>query len=173
MYSLEFPNSVDEERLNKTYQAYPWAGGYSAVNFYNNLYYMLPAKDRPTILSMRYSSPGWIELGLALAVAGLIRKHVVKAVLEISSAYTQIHKEMQDRKLLRMDVKERQLKLTRAELEFVLKSSRWFAHKLEFEQLEALNELTGNSLTSLKILLSYYRRIRKLKGYVEKRKLEL
>ena len=45
LYSFYTPiEDFDDEndRLVITYSAHPWKGGYSAVNFYNNLKYIVP-----------------------------------------------------------------------------------------------------------------------------------
>jgi hypothetical protein len=44
--------------VKRIYSAFPWQGGYSAVNFYNDLRGMTPVGDRPAIKSIRYESPG-------------------------------------------------------------------------------------------------------------------
>src|SRR4051794_32245808 len=67
IYSLE--SDRQETQADKRaipYTAYPWIGGYSALNFYYGLYYLIPAEDRPRVASLRYSSPGHIDLFLWL-----------------------------------------------------------------------------------------------------------
>src|SRR5207248_3759476 len=62
VYSL-FPEHDDFtlERIQHTYEAFPWQGGYSAVNFYDQLKHITPKRERPQIASIHYGSPGWIE----------------------------------------------------------------------------------------------------------------
>src|SRR2546422_9381564 len=52
------------ERIRHAYHAYPWQGGYSAVNFYNALMYVTPKRDRPHSASIHYGSPGRFEIDL-------------------------------------------------------------------------------------------------------------
>lgn len=60
---------LDVERIEHAYRAFPWQGGYSAVNFYNHLKYVTPPRERPQVILINYSSPGWLELGIILTVA--------------------------------------------------------------------------------------------------------
>lgn len=63
---------ADEERVARAFQAFPWQGGYSAVNFYNQLKFATPSEIRPRIASIQYASPGWLELSLILEQARLL-----------------------------------------------------------------------------------------------------
>jgi len=68
LYSLMVDEVIDDEKLIITFAAHPWRGGFSAVNFFHYLYELIPATERPNVISIQYSSPGWIELSLVLAV---------------------------------------------------------------------------------------------------------
>ena len=48
----------DLERLHLAFLKYPWKGGYSAVNFYNDLYQALPPSAKPKVAGIRYNSHG-------------------------------------------------------------------------------------------------------------------
>jgi len=52
------PQAADDERIARAYEAFPWQGGYSAVDFYNRLKWSVPKRKRPTIIRIRYGSPG-------------------------------------------------------------------------------------------------------------------
>ena len=69
-YSLELDHDEDtKDRIEYTYKSLPWQGGYSAVSFYNQLKYIVPKPNRPTLISMQYASPGWMEISLYVSVA--------------------------------------------------------------------------------------------------------
>ena len=68
----EYPN----DRTLHAFEALPWAGGWSAVNFYETLRVAVPSNLRPRVIAIRYASPGFIELAVAIAVALSIRKIV-------------------------------------------------------------------------------------------------
>ena len=156
-------------RGSRTYlpslQYYPWRGGYSAVNFYEALRHRVPKEDRPAIQSIRYESPGWIELGLVVAVA-LNIKYIIKALTtgakEINSTYHEIYKGMQDRKLTDLDIKRKEIELSRDQRQFARESAEELAQQMHFGGMEQLAELTDNEVVALKILLSIYRRSRDL-----------
>ena len=68
-YAFSGEDLRDPERFTQAFSAFPWRGGYSAVNFYNVLHTQIPRRSRPQVTSIQYSSPGWIELQLVLSVA--------------------------------------------------------------------------------------------------------
>ena len=168
LYSLHLSHDAEWERQQITFSAFPWRGGYSAVNFYNQLLYMIPSEQRPTLVSMQYGSPGWMELSLVVATAISIRMFVanfVKAARELHSLYTEIYRGLQERKLLRISVRRKALALKQEELRFVQQSTDSLSKLMGFQNLDEINNLTGNHLTTLKIILSFYRRIRALAEY--------
>ena len=175
LYSLMVDEISEDERLVITFAAHPWTGGFSAVNFFHYLYYLIPKTERPTIVSIQYSSPGWIDLSLALAVGIALRRivnNVCDATLRVNETYTEIYKGLQKRRLLSLESKSAELKLDREYLRFVEESAETFARLLGFERLEELNNLAPNRLAALKMILAFYRRVRKLKEYQDKKKLK-
>jgi hypothetical protein len=163
------------ERLQYTFTAFPWNGGWSAVDFYENLYRLIPREDRPHVKSIRYSSPGVLELTLVLLIAQNAKtliSNIAHSIREMNKTYQAIYKGLQDRKLLRIKVKREKLKLAAEELRFVEESNKRLARLMEFQHLQALIELSGSPFIALKILLSLYRRVRDLADYEIKEKLK-
>jgi len=162
-----------DERIFFTYTSQPWKGGYSAVNFYNYLKNLVPPEHRPRIKAIHYGSPGFMELVLFVPIA-IVIKEIIKSFCDagksINSLYNEIYKGMQERKLLRIDVKKKELELKEADLRFINSSIKSLAELLGFKNVKELNKATKKSLTSLKILLSFYRRIRLLVDYTNKGK---
>ncbi|MBU0482865.1 MAG: hypothetical protein KKG47_17370 [Proteobacteria bacterium] len=162
-----------DERILFTYTSQPWKGGYSAVNFYNYLKNLVPPKHRPQIKAIHYESPGFMELILFVPAAIAIKKIIVSfcaAGKSINSLYNDIYKGAQQRKLLQIDVKKKELELKEADLEFLNSSTKSLAKLLGFKNINELNKVTNNPVTSFKIILSFYRRIRILAKYTSKGK---
>src|SRR6478735_5135377 len=67
---------MDERRLNEAMRNYPWFGGYSYVNMYGIFERNVPPAFRPSIDSIQYASPGWLDLILRADVAIQIAKSV-------------------------------------------------------------------------------------------------
>jgi len=163
----------DPEKITHTFSSYPWRGGYSAVNFYRVLRSQVPLRLRPSVKSIQYASPGWIGLSLFVPSALLISTvidRLTKSAGGLNNLYTDIHKGLTERKLMQIDLKHKELDLAQHQIDFSISSSELFARQLGFENLSELNKLTGNPISTLKILLSYYRRIRTLSEYVAKGK---
>lgn len=174
-YSLRIgEDSSLRDRLDQAYRAYPWQGGFSAVNFYDQLKYALPKQERPRIVSIQYASPGWLELSVAaVTIAVAVRQFVnavAAAIREGDSTYTHIVKGLTDRKLLRLDAKRKHLEFRRAELEYIEYCADTTARLLGMPDAAELHARTGHPYRSLKILLSLYRRVRALADFQDKGK---
>lgn len=157
-----------EERLTRAFGAFPWRGGYSAVSFYNALKFVVPRTRRPSIRSIQYSSPGWIELFLNQHLAvqvGTIVSTVAGSIGLCNKVYNQIHTDLQKRKLLRIEVDRKKVELSRDEILLVKESFDGLAHVIGLESAKAIQNRTDDPLIALKILLSFYRRIRILAEY--------
>ncbi|WP_158665358.1 hypothetical protein [Sinorhizobium fredii] len=166
-------------RIDQAYATFPWRGGYSAVNFYNHLKYTVPKRQRPAIKSLQYASPGWIELiAVAVTVSFLISRVVKSVCASIDAAnntYSNIHRELADRKLLRIEVEKKELELLQHNLDFVRGANLEMAELLQIPptQIAEINRRTGSDLKTLKIFLSVFRRIRILADYQNKGKADL
>jgi len=161
------------ERVTSAYQAFPWQGGYSAVNFYNQLKRITPKEERPEIASISYASPGWIEIALILSVALNVEKivrSVCASIQSVNKTYSDIMRGMQDRKLLKIEIERSELELKKEELEYVEAAAKEMAAVLEIHNLAVINNRTGHPYRTLKILLSLYRRVRILADYQREKK---
>lgn len=166
-------SEIDFERVQRAFEAFPWQGGYSAVNFYNQLKYATPAKSRPSIVAIEYASPGFLNLALVLEQAqmlGAIVAAVAGSITACNALYNKIMNDLQRRKLLRIQVERAEIALSRDELKLIRQYNKEMADLLNIGTPAALEERTGRPLVSLKILLSVYRRIRTLAEYHNKRK---
>jgi hypothetical protein len=158
------------ERIDHAYRKFPWQGGYSAVNFYNQLKYATPKQDRPQIASIRYESPGWIEIGLLVAAAYAVErivKRTASTIKEAHDVYDRIIRGLSERKLLRLEVKRKALELKKEELEYIDFCVALMAKLLGFQNIQEINARTGSPYKTLKILLSLFRRVRTLVEYKE------
>ena len=172
MYAMNvaFPGNVfiEESVLDEVslaFRRFPWRGGWSSVHFYNSLRNATPEIHRPRINSLRFESPGIIEIGGALAAItslATIVYVVSRSAREIEQTYHQFHTHAQERKLLRIEVRKAEIDLKRDELDFAKDATRQLATLLEFEDVKTLEATTENSIASMKIMFSLYRRVRKL-----------
>ena len=174
-YSLKFqdwltPPAEPEfgDWIRDPYTVNPWVGGWDAVNFYRQLEKRVPPPHHPTLASMHYASPGWIELNLEATVAVAIHIAVyafITNAMRLNRLYNEIYKGMREREIMKIKVKRQQLKLDKETEEFIDKSNRVLSSELQLEHREQLNRLTENPLTTLRLLLSYHRRNKKLSKY--------
>ena len=123
MYALQVSSYRDESRTRTSlaFEAYPWKGGWSAVDFYERLRRATPARHRPRIVSIQFSSPGFIELLLLVPVSAAIRvvvNNTCHSFERISAAYTVFHRDAAERKLLRIDARNAEQRIGRRDREF-------------------------------------------------------
>ena len=78
---------------------------------------------------------------------------------------------MQNRKLTDLDIKRKQIELTRDQRQFALESAEELAERMHFERMAQLTELTDNEVAALKILLSLYRRLRELEKIEQQKRI--
>jgi hypothetical protein len=169
IYSLlpDLPIARREE-VDYIYGKFPWRGGFSTVNFFNQLFHKIPPKLRPEVTRIQYASPGFIELQELLAVAAGIAAIVKAVCVSINTAhdtYRNIQKGCAERKLTKIDISNKELELTQRELAFCESEGKKLEKifNLSEAQIQAIDQKTqGNPAMKLKILLSVYRRVEPL-----------
>lgn len=170
------PDEQVDARILRAFTAFPWRGGYSAVNFYNQLKSATPRNNRPTIQSIQYASPGFIELQvyipLALQIAGVVTA-VAGSLLACNRVYSTIYKDAQNRKLLGIDLQSKEIDLANKQLDFILDANKKMAELLQLESPAVIQERADHPLIAMKILFSIYRRVRTLAEYQQKGKARL
>ena len=166
---------TDLDRIGHAYEAFPWQGGYSAVGFYNQLKWAVPKRQRPQIIRIEYASPGLIEIGAVVAVAVAIEKIVISlcgSARNINSTYNEIYRDLQERKLLKIKTEAEIRQLKKSELRVIDSHAIELGEALDVD-VDALNQKTGSPFKSLKIILSLYRRLRKLAEFQKRGKTRL
>lgn len=179
LYSLDVADDYLDAEIQYIYGKYPWQGGFSAVNFYQNLFSKMPREYKPNIKSIQYASPGFIELTQIVEVAKDVAQivgYVSAALLAGNKTYSVIHKGMSERKLMRLNLRNEELSLLEKEKTFIHNSVVEIAQLMGVKQ-ETLAKLyfrnDNNELAILKILASVYRRARDLAKLQNSRKLDL
>jgi hypothetical protein len=168
---------VARDKVRRAFQQYPWKGGFSAVHFYDNMRAAVPSLHEPKVGSIVFQSPGTIKLELLESVAtntGLLIKHFNENSVEILEQYEEARKYLRDAGLLKID-ENLDIKsiLTDASKKAIKDHFADLARSLNMAEFsEQIEEMTGNPLISLKILLSFCRRVMKLNKLQDDGKLE-
>lgn len=167
-YALE--KEIDSEGnglFSYAFEAFPWLGGYSAVNFYNKIYRTIPRRRRPNIKRMEYASPGELVLiaivPTCLSIVFLLRQ-IVKLGSETVDLYRKVQKEITVRKLTKVKAKGGEITLSQEDHDFCLWAFNELASKLGItdQQKAIIMKAAKNPLAATKILASLYRRGRDL-----------
>ena len=168
--------SRDKEAIDNAFANYPWAGGYSYVNFYQILRTRVPPKSRPKLRSIHKASPGWIELALNLNVAAEIAKSVALisgSAATAAAAYKSAWKLLHSLSTEREKAKTEQLRQKKKQIQEVRETCDELARCIGFSSLNDLHKRTKDPEISLKMLSAHYRRMRTLHEYDLKGKVRL
>ena len=158
-------SSARRAEIDYIYGKFPWKGGYSTVNFFNQLFHQIPRERRPEVQRIQYASPGFIELSLLLlaasTVAGIV-KAVCSSINAAHDTYRNIQRGAVEHKLSQINLAKEELDLKNRQIEFCEKSSKelvkLFGLSPEHESL--IDQRTQNNpVMKLKILLSVFRRV--------------
>ncbi|RMA60817.1 hypothetical protein C8C96_1840 [Acidovorax sp. 100] len=157
-----------KQKMGALFRRYPWRGGFSAVNFFDDLYKLIPANDRTEIKSIKYASPGDIQLRMDGDVATLIRsfvddlnspESVAQDAYKEARAFLRVKgwlgKAKDDLDLLAQD--ETRL------MDFVQRLSVAFGLGGHVQDIVAFSN--SDPLGAVKILLAYFRRLSNLADY--------
>lgn len=158
-----------KQRMSALFRKYPWRGGFSSVNFFDDLYRIIPEAERADVSRISYASPGTIELRMDADIARLIRSFVLDINSGDSLATQSYHEAREflrrrgwlgrakdDIDLLQQD--HNQL------LEIVGVLAARFG--LADQRDEIVSYANSDPLGAVKILLAYYRRLSGLADYV-------
>ena len=167
-YSLlpDLPSARREE-IDYIYGKFPWRGGYSTVNFFNQLFHKIPPKLRPEVERIQYASPGFIELSELLVVAGSVAaivKAVCSSINSVHETYRNIQKGAAEHKLSEINLTKEELDLAQRQITFCENSSKSLVKifgltEAQEKLLDQKVQGQGREIMKLKILLSVFRRV--------------
>lgn len=158
-----------------------WRGGISAVNLFSGLKQVTPAIHRARVMELRYNSPGKIRLNLLPTLAAHISESMSQIAEDASfnttqSLYREIYRYFKDHKLTGLDedgtyVEVKLLPNQQTDLEMFVDrffdAMNWTHYRDNFASLDV------SVIPQLRMLLAYYRRLRRLREYVLQGKLSL
>ena len=130
-YSL-LPNlpTARREEIDYIYGKFPWRGGYSTVNFFNQLFHKVPPKFRPEVQRIQYASPGFIELTEILVVAGTVAAIVAavcKSLTSVHDLYRSIQKASVEHQLAKINLAKEDVELKQRQIAFCETSAKQLA----------------------------------------------
>jgi hypothetical protein len=158
-----------------------WKGGFGAVNLFSGLKTVTPSIHRARLKELRYNSPGIIRLNLLPSLADKIKlamQNILPAKIydDAERLYKEIYSYFREHKITgfddeRSDVQLELTELQKRDLDFF---ARKFLKILSWERHhKALQELGVTEISRLRMLLAYYRRLRRLRDFVVNGKLSL
>ena len=152
---------ISEHTLNR----FPWEGGWSSYQSYRSLHRTLLHDERPTVVAMRYGSPGFIEVGGALISILLVQKIVQNYLLhgdEIWHAYRSAHSDFQRRGWLGRDSRLEMLRPSADDLKAAQTIFRTLVTLLGLESMGDWDSIVDDPITGAKVLFAFIRRMKEL-----------
>jgi hypothetical protein len=159
----------NKQRITELFHKYPWRGGFSAMNFFGDLYRQVPPGLRPAISEMHKASPGYLKMALHEVLFDRI-EHLVKNLNSRNSpeslAYDQVRKDLRESGWLGRASAD--IRLGGDDLERLQQHLKFLSKAFGFVQQERHILYLGNQdpLAAVKILLSFYRKVRELSDYI-------
>lgn len=133
-------------------------------------------EHRLEVKRIKYASPGFIELGALLLVVTQLDKILTKAFNtwdKLDRIYDGIQRRYRRRHLARLSLKQREHKLQEEHVKFIIDSCRELSEAMGFENPQALEQLSDDPLGRLKILMSFWRRLRELLAFMDEEKVRI
>ncbi|WP_291981394.1 hypothetical protein [Candidatus Accumulibacter sp. ACC005] len=176
-YWISDDSGLAPPRVQSMFARYFWSGEYIGERFAHNLYNEIPDDSRLQLVSIRYSSPGFIELAGLFGVILLLAR-CCKAWLEVAEKagdlYGKVMKFFDERKLKRIPKK--------VDVDIVEPRDIDDARALCFEygsflgfttnHIEYLIDLTGNPISALRLLVALSSEARRMISLEQQGKLK-
>lgn len=158
-----------------------WSGGIGAVNLFSGLRSVTPSIHRARLTELRYNSPGKIRLNLLPRMAEKIHTAMdairsEKIFDEVENLYKRIYDYFREHKITGFDDEHSSVQL---ELNAVQKQDMRYFVDMYFKLLgwsfyrDRFESVGMTEISQLRMLLAYYRRLRKLRKFVVVGKLKL
>jgi hypothetical protein len=152
-------SAIQTVGLRKAFTEYPFRGGSSYVNFYKDLRDSLGFHERLAMGGIRKESPGYVNMTGDAAVLGQVvdaMKHFEAGYEALQPRYNFLHDYLS--KLDFLATSPDSLKIHSATASSIEGHARELAEGLGISYDE-IASLTGNPLSTAKIVLSHYRRL--------------
>lgn len=155
--------------LKSIFQRFPWRGGSSSLNFFRSLSDNIRRDESMNVTRMQYASPGFIEFSLRDDVADLIKALVVDINLPDSLAgksYKSARVYLRDKDWLTQSEDDIPVltEMEKDELKEIIDNLCDCLGLVGYKgHISILSQ--GNELAGVKILLAFYRRLKKFADY--------
>lgn len=163
------------DRIQSVLETYELRDGLTYVNIYEIFRSNVSNADRPTIKSIQYNSPGWIDLALNPDVAVQFAKVIgiyLGSIVTVAATYKKLHNIYIHLNRQRKKFRNESLKLDREMLVEAQKLNKELAKGLGFKSLADLDSHTKDTEETSKLLMAHFRRMKKTAEFVKSGKVK-
>ncbi len=151
-----------------------WTGGFSAVNIFSGLKSVIPSIHRPWVAELRFNSPGHIRLNMLPRMAAQIERAAIRicdddVFNDLELFYRRVYRYFSENNLGGFEDERRQVDIFLTDgvvQQLVSFVDQFFSVMLWEQYREEFNAIEANALQQIRVLLAYYRRLRKLRPYM-------
>jgi hypothetical protein len=159
-----------KKRIRESFTEQPLRGGSSYRNMYSGAQSILGRdEDRIRVGKLYYGSPGEVDVRGRFDIFTEIRISFEELRLnydQVERAYSELYDFLSKNRLLRADPER--FDVTGAFAVYLLQKSREFSAELRLREFDIIYEMSGrNALILCKILLSYFRRLKRYLMFFE------
>jgi hypothetical protein len=150
------------EAIKSAFKEHPFRGGSSYVNFYRDLFDVVPFEQQLAVGAIEKKSPGYVEIAGEKEILGDISValgSIFENLDDLETSYVELHTYLSALNLLTTGPEA--VRLTAETKKNILDKCKEFAAKLGVD-FKTIYDLTENrEVSAAKILLSHYRRLRR------------
>lgn len=171
-YGLEhLDRPAVRDSLNKL--ASSWTGGFSAVHLFTGLNSVTPSIHRAKVSEVQFASPGHIKLDLLPGLAKKIENSAMQiadpdSYVALEQFYSNVYRYFRENKISGFDderavsanLAPEVIKRLQEYVDFFFGLMKWSDYRVGFDYLDV------DALHQLRVLLAYYRRLRRLRPYL-------
>jgi hypothetical protein len=169
VYAVKTEDKNITSDMRSLFHRYPWRGGFSSLNFFEDVYRTIPANDQAAIKRIQYASPGAMIVDANPEVADYLRDMISGIVSSdvTKEFYRSTREELKKLKLL--GTSARDISLTPGTHDYLLGVLKSMAQRLMLsDRADHILDLgKGDPLAAVKIYLAFYRKLDALSRYVK------
>lgn len=157
---------------SRIFSNYPWKGGFSTVYFFKDLSAVIPSFHEPKVNSIQYASPGQIRLELLKPVSSFLESVTESSFKnrdELKEHSKNISQFLRAKELSKVAGNNANQILTRSEKDYLKDGIETFSDLMGLDKFkDDIISLSGNELVAIKIIMSVYRRTKKMFDFMER-----
>jgi hypothetical protein len=159
---IEDADTTKVDKVQRAFSSKPFKGGSSYMGFFDDLFEIIPSKERPSLDGIEYHSPGFVDLRGKDEILDAVKdsvSHYLETADQVQKAHDDLRSFMSKSKLLSITGGLKEVKADA--LKELLRLTEKFYAVLPIDGKDRLRSLTKeNPIVHAKVGLALFRRLR-------------